>query len=951
MKKGVQVNLVENIKELFRLLKKSRLAVAGILMVILFSILLWRMFYLQIISGEEYQNNYTLKIVKERTLNSTRGNIYDRNGKLLAYNELSYSITIEDNGTYSSTTEKNNALNAEIAQVITALEKNKDAIINEFKIDLQADGSYAFNVTGTAWKRFLADVYGAIFYDDLKYSQKLGYDTKNATADQVMAYLLDSYGVSKDYDAAMAHKIVIVRFAMAQNAYQKYIATTIAENVSEESVAYIKEHSDELQGVDAVSDTIRKYNDSEYFASIIGYTGKISEKEYETLSAADDSYTLNDVIGKGGIEQYMDSYLKGEKGYEKLYVDYMGKALEVIDRKEPTAGNDVYLSIDSELQSAVYHLLEQEIAGIVYSNIDNPTSEIPIPITDVYFALIDNNVIDLESFAQEDATENEREAARIFASRETVVKKRLSADLANENAEQFQNLSEEDQDYFTYIINQLKGNGILIEERIDASDEIYQSWKTGEVSPYVYLNHAISKNWIDITQFTIEEKYSDSAEIYTALCQYILDEIATQKEFSKIIYEYLVKEGAISGRLLCLILFDQGVLPYNETEIAGLQNGTINAVTFLKDKIKNLAITPAQLALDPCSGSCVVTDTKTGEILALVSYPGYDSNRLANIVDAEYFNSLQTDKSLPQYNYATQQGTAPGSTFKMVLATAGLAENYITLGEKIKDLGQYENISNKPKCWIFSRGGTHGDVNVAEAIRDSCNYYFYEVGYRLSTNNYQTNYNDALGISKIQKYAAMFGFDEKTGIEIEEAEPRIADEFPVMAAIGQSNNRYTTVQLSRYITAVANKGTVYRYTLLDHVADSGGNTIASFAPEVRNTIDVLDTGEWDAIHSGMRMVVENTSEFNGFPVAAAGKTGTAQQNLTRANHALFVGYAPYENPEIAIATRIAYGYTSHNAAELSKNVLAYYFKAEDAEELLSGQAEEVNSTSSSQFSD
>lgn len=947
----MQVNLVENIKELFRLLKKSRLAVAGILMVILFSILLWRMFYLQIISGEEYQNNYTLKIVKERTLNSTRGNIYDRNGKLLAYNELSYSITIEDNGTYSSTTEKNNALNAEIAQVITALEKNKDAIINEFKIDLQADGSYAFNVTGTAWKRFLADVYGAISYDDLKYSQKLGYDTKNATADQVMAYLLDSYGVSKDYDAAMAHKIVIVRFAMAQNAYQKYIATTIAENVSEESVAYIKEHSDELQGVDAVSDTIRKYNDSEYFASIIGYTGKISEKEYETLSAADDSYTLNDVIGKGGIEQYMDSYLKGEKGYEKLYVDYMGKALEVIDRKEPTAGNDVYLSIDSELQSAVYHLLEQEIAGIVYSNIDNPTSEIPIPITDVYFALIDNNVIDLESFAQEDATENEREAARIFASRETVVKKRLSADLANENAEQFQNLSEEDQDYFTYIINQLKGNGILIEERIDASDEIYQSWKTGEVSPYVYLNHAISKNWIDITQFTIEEKYSDSAEIYTALCQYILDEIATQKEFSKIIYEYLVKEDAISGRLLCLILFDQGVLPYNETEIAGLQNGTINAVTFLKDKIKNLAITPAQLALDPCSGSCVVTDTKTGEILALVSYPGYDSNRLANTVDAEYFNSLQTDKSLPQYNYATQQGTAPGSTFKMVLATAGLAENYITLGEKIKDLGQYENISNKPKCWIFSRGGTHGDVNVAEAIRDSCNYYFYEVGYRLSTNNYQTNYNDALGISKIQKYAAMFGFDEKTGIEIEEAEPRIADEFPVMAAIGQSNNRYTTVQLSRYITAVANKGTVYRYTLLDHVADSGGNTIASFAPEVRNTIDVLDTGEWDAIHSGMRMVVENTSEFNGFPVAAAGKTGTAQQNLTRANHALFVGYAPYENPEIAIATRIAYGYTSHNAAELSKNVLAYYFKAEDAEELLSGQAEEVNSTSSSQFSD
>ena len=165
------------------------------------------------------------------------------------------------------------------------------------------------------------------------------------------------------------------------------------------------------------------------------------------------------------------------------------------------------------------------------------------------------------------------------------------------------------------------------------------------------------------------------------------------------------------------------------------------------------------------------------------------------------------------------------------------------------------------------------------------------------------------------------------------------------------DSSYTTVQLARYVTAVANGGTVYNYTLLDHVEDSGGNVIASFAPEVRNTVDVLGVPEWDAIHSGMRMVVENTASFKDFPIPVAGKTGTAQQDLIRADHALFVGYAPYENPEISIATRIAYGYTSQNAAELSKNVLAYYFKVEDAEDLLSGQAEEVNSTSSNQFGD
>lgn len=941
--------MFENIKEVVRLFFKSRLVVATVLFTLLFGVLLWRVFYLQVISGEEYQDNYTLKIVKERTLNSTRGNIYDRDGRLLAYNELAYSITIEDNGTYSSTSSKNTAINAEIAQIVTALEKNGDSIINDFKIDLEKDGSYAFNVAGTSWKRFLADVYGETSYDALGYDEKLGYDTANATEEQIMEYLQNNrFGVSDAYDTEMAYKIVVVRFAMAQNAYQKYIATTIATNVSEASVAYINEHSQELQGVEVLSDTIRKYNNSEYFAAILGYTGKISAEEYATLSETDDSYTLNDVVGKGGIEQFMDAELRGEKGYEKLYVDYMGKAIEVIEREEPTAGNDVYLSIDSELQIAVYNLLEQEIAGIVYSNIDNPYSDIPIPITDVYFALINNNVIDFEAFEDTNATVTERSVQQIFSSRQSVVKDGIATQLSSDNATSFKDLGEEEQDYFTYIINHLKKNGILIESSIDTTDEVYQQWQQGTISPNTYLNHAISQNWIDITKFSVEEKYSDSTEIYDALCYYILEDIFYENEFSKIIYQYLIGSEVISGKQLCLILFDQGVLPYDEDEIAGLESSSMSAASFLKEKIRTLAITPAQLALDPCSGSCVVTDTDTGEILALVSYPGYDSNRLANNVDAEYFNSLQNDKSLPQYNYATQQGTAPGSTFKMVTATAGLSEGYITLGERIRDLGEYENISNRPKCWIYP--SSHGDINVSEAIRDSCNYYFYEVGYRLSTNNYSTSYDAELGISKIQEYASMFGLNEKTGIEIEEASPQIADEFPVMAAIGQSNNRYTTVQLSRYVTAVANNGTVYNYTLLNRVEDSEGNVLMTYEPEVRNTVDVLSDEEWDAIHSGMRMVVEKTSEFNGLAVTAAGKTGTAQQNLKRANHALFVGYAPYEDPEIAIATRIAYGYTSHNAAELSRNVFAYYFGVEDAETLLSGQAEEVDS-SSNEFSD
>ncbi len=946
--------MFDNIKEMFRMFFRSRLTVVGAVMILLFSVLLWRVFYLQIVNGKEYQDHYTLKIVKERTLNSTRGSIYDRNGKLLAYNELAYTITIEDNGTYSSSDSKNASLNAEIAQIITALEKNGDAIINDFKIDYR-EGGYHYNVekNATAWKRFIADVYGKASYDDLEYSRKLGYHPAEASEQQVMDYLRSPsrFGISGEYDERMAYQIAVVRFAMSQNAYQKYIVTNVAANVSEETVAYISEHASELQGVEVASDTIRRYNHSEYFSSIIGYTGKISTEEYNKLSETDDSYTLNDVVGKLGIEQYMDRELKGTKGHEKLYVDHLGKAVEIISHEEPVAGGNVYLSINSDWQIAIYNLLEQEIAGIVYSNIENPSSDISIPITDVYFALINNNVIDFEKFYETDSSAAEKEVYQLFFNRQNDVIARIRAELKEEGAAAFSALEEEYQDYYTYIISMLKEDKILVASSIDSSDPLYQKWQNGEISPQEYLRHAITQNWVDITSFSVDEKYSDSTEIYAALCDYIIEDISIDRAFSKIIYEYLIKSGIITGKQLCLILFEQKVLPFDDEEAEGLSNGTIAPNSFLKEKIRNLEITPAQLALDPYSGSCVVADPKTGELLALVSYPGYDANKLANTVDAEYFYGLQENASRPLINYATQQGTAPGSTFKMVTATAGLAEGCINISEQILDTGEYENVSNKPKCWIYP--SAHGLLNVSEALRDSCNYFFYEVGFRLSTGNYSTVYSEEAaknGISLIRKYASLYGLDETTGIEIEETSPQIADDFPVMAAIGQSNNSYTTVQLSRYVTAVANSGTVYEYTLLNRVEDNEGNVKTVFEPKARNTIDVLDTEDWDAIHSGMRMMVENSAEFTDFTLPAAGKTGTAQQSANRPNHALFVGYAPSENPKLSVAARIAYGYTSHNAAELSRNVLAYCLGVEDKDALISGQAENVNGTSNA-FSD
>ena len=402
----------------------------------------------------------------------------------------------------------------------------------------------------------------------------------------------------------------------------------------------------------------------------------------------------------------------------------------------------------------------------------------------------------------------------------------------------------------------------------------------------------------------------------------------------------MIHQDLISGTQICMILFEQGVLAENAEEYGGLQNGSISAYNFIRDKIKNLEITPAQLALDPCTGSCVVTNVKTGELLACVTYPGYDTNRLANTVDVGYFASLQQDLSLPMYNNATQQRTAPGSTFKPITAAASLTEGVVTPQEQILDEGKYTKIDpvNPPKCWIYPNS-THGLINISEAIRDSCNYFFYEMGYRLSANG--DTYIEDKGIASLQKYATLFGLGQKTGIEIPESEPKISDEYPITSAIGQGNHNYTTTELARYVTAVASSGNVYQMTLLSKETTSEGELVQQFQPELLWHIDEIATTSWDAIHSGMRMVAENNSSFKDFPIAVAGKTGTAQEDKTRANHALFIGYAPYEDPQVAITTRIAYGYTSANAAELSSNVLKYYFKLADEESLLNGQAQDI----------
>lgn len=907
-----------DIKDFLKKFFSSRLFVLAAVFIVFFGIILARIFTLQVVNGKSYQENFSLKIQMKQPINAARGNIYDKNGKLLAYNELAYSISINDSTTYSSTKEKNKAVNAELAEILTVLKNNGETLNNDFKIDRKKDGTYSFNVSGSSLNRFRADVFGKSSADDLEYDKDTGIDEANATAEQIMEYLMgkDNFGISSKYDGDLAYRIVVVRYAMLGNRFARYKEVKIATDVSDKTVAYVNEHMDTLSGISVNEDMIRKYNYSEYFSSIIGYTGPISESEYTALHKKNKDYTQNDTVGKAGLEQYYETYLRGKNGEQKFYIDNVGRISEIISSTDSVAGDDLYLSIDADLQKATYLALQNEIAAIVYSNIKSGE----IPINDVYTALIGNSVINTEHFSKAKASDTEKNVLSVFKSRQKTTLGKIKQELTS-SPEALNTMSDEVLDEFTYIISMLKDDQVLLKNEIDTSDSVYQKWKNQKISPKEYLSYCITQHWIDISQLNVDEKYADSTEVYDALCKYILKNIKTDTEFSKIIYQYMITRGEISPRQLCLILFDQGVLDYDDATVNKLKNGSLSPRDFLMKKIYNIEITPAQLALEPCTGSCVVTDEKTGEIRAMVSYPGYDSNKLANGVDSEYFASLQHDKSFPLLNYATQQKTAPGSTFKLVSATAGLVENVITTSDQIRCTGIYNDISNKPKCWIYP--GSHGLDNVSEAIRDSCNVFFYTVGNRLAQKK-TGSYNDANGIDLIQKYAHIYGLDQKTGLEISESKSSVATKYPVMAAIGQSDNNYTTVALSRYVTAVAS-GKKYNYQLMNKIVDADGKMVKKYKADYEDISDTLTSSQWDAIHSGMREVVSTMDRFQGFDIPVAGKTGTAQQD-GHANHGLFVGYAPYDDPEITIAVRIANGYNSHNAATAARNVISYYYK-------------------------
>ncbi len=326
------------------------------------------------------------------------------------------------------------------------------------------------------------------------------------------------------------------------------------------------------------------------------------------------------------------------------------------------------------------------------------------------------------------------------------------------------------------------------------------------------------------------------------------------------------------------------------------------------------------------AGAAVILDVNTGEVLAMASYPSFDL-----MTYSEDKGTLIYDESKPLWNRATSGIYNPGSTFKMVTAYAALTNGIIGPWTEIEDQGvftKYEDVGYTPKCWIYP--GNHGYLNVVGALENSCNYFFYYVA-------------DQMDIDQIAEAASEFGFGALTGIEIDESTGHLATrEYKMevtgeqgwwkadtlITSIGQGLNEFTPIQIANYVACIANGGTLNATTILKSIKTyDHSTTILENEPEVLNVVDNSD-GYVGLLQQGMRAVARTgtaASYFTDYSIPVAAKTGTIQSDSTTVNNAVFVCYAPYDDPQVAIALVVEKGNSGSSIAPIARELLDAYF--------------------------
>jgi len=805
----------------------NRITILFIVFLVMLFIITSRLFNLQIVNGITYDKDANIKKSSKTTdISAQRGEIYDRYGRLLATNEIVHKLMLDPS-------EVRDDLNMMFYNLVKLLEANGETILVDFKITEEQPREFSAGLSEKQRTRWLLD---------------MGVREENDDPDLAYAQLLEYFKIPEEWTEHEKYMVLALRGTLFRQRYALNIIT-LSVGVKPETIIFLEENNRDFIGLYIDFNYKRIYPEGQYAAHIIGEIRRISATEFEENEIL--GYETTDLIGKNGIEQSYELILRGTKGVKTTEISN-GKATGTYDITEPVPGNNVFLTLDVELQKKAYHILEDKLA-------------------------------------------------------ELLVEKMLSSDSRVENITP------------KMVIASMTDAGTVSTEKIMEASEGAHAYPVKN-----YVNNKIAE-----TPLEAEDDFVETVRNY----------ITTG-----------IEDGDITVTRMLLIMHEQGVVKMTEDELRLSENGNLDILRFIIGRLQTKEITPQMTNLQPCTGSIVVEDIKTGALLAAVAYPSYDSNELVNEFNEEYWNRVNGgDPTRPLNNRPFSEGRAPGSTFKMITAIAGLENGVITPDEKIYDETEYIKAGLPLRCWS---GASHGHLTVAEALEVSCNFFFNEVQYRLGNAKDGTMIE---GINKLNNYMSMFGLGEKTGVEIGESSGKLAspatvirsgnntwsDSDSIRVAIGQSINSYTAAQMAKYISTLASGGLRYQSHFLKQINSPKGEMISAFEPILemdlnipRETLDVVYKGmlQVTGVQTGSGMGTAR-AVFADFPIAVAGKTGTAQE-AGGADHASFGGFAPFDDPKIAVYVLIPRGDVPGTApaAYVAKSVIEAYFGLDDEPE-------------------
>ncbi len=931
---------MRNYLEQFRDLCKSRIFVMLCGIVLLFFILVVRLFFLQIIHGDEYNESLEASVSKEVNVPASRGGIYDRYGRPLAINSAAYSVQIDDSVTLDLSDDRADLVKDITDALWQAGEKAGDSL------PISKTEPYRFLFAEQEKDKKKAEK------AEKEWKEKIGLERKQMdfSPKECLSYLFEKYTPPKSY--TQAQKRAYIYYMLEMND-KNLMAVTLANKLEEYGETLIDTIPMDMEYPYSFQFNGNKQREERWKKDMFMEEEQLSYNPLETLDYLRDFFGIPEhlptdlvrrtisirnslfgvrfqkfqsvpiamnvsdktlayieenqdifpcvLIGTTSLREYPDgaafSHIVG-------YIRQMTEAdYPLYQDIKDAEGNPIYSQSDIVGQSGIEKLYERDLNGTdgkITMEVDKQGRRMnvigstdPIPGKDVYLT-IDSELQKTTYHAVEEALRK-------------VILQRLGG---GKRGASFK-------DMFTAMVN---ANHISASKMLYAreEDKVQQSLlaKMKAADP------------------TFDKEAEDAAE---RLQIFLTDGIAN---------------GTVSMQELLLAYMEQGRISFTPEEKQAVENGSLSPSSFLVQKLKSGEMSPADTALDPCTASVVVSEVDSGQVLSLVTYPSFDNNRLVNTFQNSYYNMLLEDTNTPLVNRPLKQKKAPGSTFKMIPALAGLETGVITPSTTIRDQGEFKKASRPyARCWIYSNSrGTHGPVNVSHALEVSCNYFFYELAYRMGNADEGTTEKS---IATLNEYMASFGLDTVTGIELEEYDPTMAspagkerttkiynpeatesqtrwvDGDTIRAFIGQSINSYTPAQMNRYISTLANGGTLYNYHLIDKIANPDGSVYFQSEETVTHVLD-LQERNLQAVYEGMYLVVYGNKGtmrhgFADFPVKIAAKTGTAQEDLTRSSHTWLVCFAPYENPQIAITILIPFGENHGSPApEIAKAIIEKY---------------------------